>query len=169
MKEQATQQNVVDKLVKKYFNTAFSDTNQLAIVRSSNDALDPKSFSNAFNELIDYDIDNLRGDQIELSAKISQDIKLEFENAIVLVKDLNMIIAINALLSNQDDELYSFIMSDTGFISYVSQGHVMMTSTVNNNNNEQLPFETDNFVDYLIDNYTLLSETPTLETVIEAN
>lgn len=168
MKEQATQQNVVDKLVKKYFNTAFSDTNQLAIVRSSNDALDPKSFSNAFNELIDYDIDNLRGDQIELSAKISQDIKLEFENAIVLVKDLNMIIAINALLSNQDDELYSFIMSDTGFISYVSQGHVMMTSTVNDNN-EQLPFETDNFVDYLIDNYTLLSETPTLETVIEAN
>lgn len=167
MTEEVTQQNVVDKLVKKYFNTAFSDANQLAIAQSSNNALDTKSISSAFKELIDYDIDNLRGDQIELSAKISQDIKLEFENTTVLVKDLNMIIAINALLSNQDDELYSFIISDTGFISYVSQGHVMMTSTVNNN--EQLPFETDTFVDYLVDNYTLFSETPALETVIETN
>lgn len=167
MTEEVTQQNVVDKLVKKYFNTAFSDANRLAISQSSNDALDTKSISSSFKELIDYDIDNLRGDQIELSAKISQDIKLEFENTTVLVKDLNMIIAINALLSNQDDELYSFIISDTGFISYVSQGHVMMTSTVNNN--EQLPFETDTFVDYLIDNYTLFSETPALETVIETN
>ena len=167
MTEEVTQQNVVDKLVKKYFNTAFSDANQLAIAQSSNDALDTKSISSTFKELIDYDIDNLRGDQIELSAKISQDIKLEFENTTVLVKDLNMIIAINALLSNQDDELYSFIISDTGFISYVSQGHVMMTSTVNNN--EQLPFETDTFVDYLVDNYTLFSETPALETVIETN
>ena len=167
MTEEVTQQNVVDKLVKKYFNTAFSDANQLAIAQSSNDALDTKSISSAFKELIDYDIDNLRGDQIELSAKISQDIKLEFENTTVLVKDLNMIIAINALLSNQDDELYSFIVSDTGFISYVSQGHVMMTSTVNNN--EHLPFETDTFVDYLVDNYTLFSETPALETVIETN